>query len=74
MLERIAEIFSSDSKAWEGTPTELCGYLGVDMQPNALTRKLNVNAGRLLDEYGIRYENKRNRNGRKVKFSLFEQA
>ena len=74
LLERIAEIFSSGSKTWEGTPTELCGYLGVDMQANALTRKLNVNAGRLLNEYGIRYENNRNRNGRKVKFSLFEQA
>lgn len=68
LLERIAEIFSSDSKVWEGTPTELCGYLGVDMQPNALTRKLNVNAGRLLDEYGIHYENSRNRNERRVKF------
>ena len=72
LLERIAEIFSSGNKTWEGTPTELCGYLGVDMQANALTRKLNVNAGRLLNEYGIRYENNRNRNGRKVKFSLFE--
>ena len=52
LLERIAEIFSSGNKTWEGTPTELCGYLGVDMQANALTRKLNVNAGRLLNEYG----------------------
>ena len=74
LLERIAEIFSSDSKAWEGTPTELCGYLGVDMQPNALTRKLNVNAGRLLDEYGIHYENSRNRNERRVRFTLLIQA
>ena len=74
LLERIAENFFSGNKTWEGTPTELCGYLGVDMQANALTRKLNVNAGRLLNEYGIRYENNRNRNGRKVKFSLFEQA
>ena len=74
LLERIAEVLSLGSEAWEGTPTELCGYLSVEMQPNALTRKLNVNAGRLLNEYGIRYENNRNRNGRKVKFSLFNQA
>ena len=74
LLERIAGIFSSDSKAWERTPTELCGYLGVDMQPNALTRKLNVNAGRLLDEYGIRYENSRSRNERRVKFTLLIQV
>ena len=44
LLDRIADIFSSGNKTWEGTPTELCGYLGVDMQANALTRKLNVNA------------------------------
>ncbi len=74
LLEKIAQIFSSGSNEWTGTPTELCSLLGIDIQPNALTRKLNVNAGRLLNEYGIRYESSRNRNERKVRLTLTERA
>lgn len=70
LLEKIAQLFSSDSNEWAGTPTELCSILQVDIQPNALTRKLNVNAGRLLNEYSIRYESSRNRNERKVKLTM----
>lgn len=42
------------------------------MAANVLTLKLNVNAGRLLNEYGIRYEYGRYHAGRRVKFSLIE--
>ena len=45
LLDKIADIFSSGGKTWEGTPSELCKHLDIDIQPNALTRKLNVNAG-----------------------------
>ena len=41
-----------------------------DLNPNTLTMKLNINASRLLNEYGIRYENKRNHDGRQVLFHL----
>ena len=40
---------------------------------NTLTYKLNVNAGRLLDEYHIQYSSSRNHNDRKVKFH-YEQT
>ena len=36
------------------------------MKPNTITMKLNVNAGRLFSEYGIRYESKRTHAGRRV--------
>lgn len=74
LLEKIAQLFSSGSNEWTGTPTELCSILQLDIQPNALTRKLNINAGRLFNEYGIRYENSRSRNERKVKLSRLEQV
>lgn len=74
LLEKIAQLFSSGSKEWAGTPTELCSILQLDIQPNALTRKLNINAGRLLNEYKIIYENSRSRSERKVKLSRLEQA
>ena len=73
LLEFIAEKITADNSSWEGTPTALAEWLAVDLKPNALTMKLNINAGRLYNEYGIRYENKRCHDGRKVRLYL-EQA
>ena len=74
LLEQVSAFLSSGGKEWAGTPTELASILGVDMKPNALTRRLNVNAGRLLNEYGIRYESSRNRNERTVKLAAAERS
>ena len=48
---------------WSGSATQLVALLGEDMQPNILTRRLNVKAGELLNEYGIEYTVKRTRSG-----------
>ena len=72
LLEQIAALLSAGSGEWAETPTELATWLAVDMPPNALTKKLNVNVGRLFNEYGIRYENSRSHNGRKVSFQLVQ--
>lgn len=74
LLEKIAYLFSSGSNEWAGTPTELCSILQLDIQPNALTRKLNINAGRLYNEYGIRYESSRSRSERTIKLVRLLQA
>ena len=74
LLEQVSAFLSSGGKDWAGTPTELSALLGVDMKPNTLTRRLNVNAGRLLNEYGIRYESRRNRNERTVKLAAAERS
>lgn len=74
LLEQVSAFLSSAGKDWAGTPTELSALLGVDMKPNALTRRLNVNAGRLLNEYGIRYESSRTRNERTVKLAATERS
>ena len=56
-----------------GSATELLDRLdGMDIQPNVLTRKLNVNADRLWNEYGIRIETSRTHAGRIVKLTLEE--
>ena len=70
LLEEIAKRITADMPEWTGTPTELCGFLELDIKPNALTQKLNVNAGRLSQEYGIEYWNKRTHTGRQVGFRL----
>ena len=72
ILEAVAKFITADNPQWTGSPTELVERLGVDMQANVLTLKLNVNAGRLMNEYGIQYENKRCHEGRRVRLSLVE--
>lgn len=73
LLEEVAKHINAEQPDWEGTSTEFIELLGLDVQPNTLTYKLNVNAGRLLDEYHIQYSSSRNHNGRKVKFH-YEQT
>lgn len=63
ILEAVAKLVT---EPWCGSPTELATLLKVDMQPNTLTKHLNVNAGRLFEEYGVQYENARNHSGRKI--------
>ena len=66
VLEKIAARFSTSFEPWEGTATELCSLLQVDVKPNMLTMKLNINADRLFKEHSIRYTNRRTHDGRKV--------
>lgn len=66
ILEAVAKLAT---ELWCGSPTELAALLQVDMQPNTLTKHLNVNAGRLFEEYGIQYENARNHAGRKIRLT-----
>ncbi len=72
LLEKVATFITADNPEWCGSPTELVEVLGVDMKANVLTMKLNINAGRLFNEYGISYENKRCHDGRKVRLHLAE--
>lgn len=70
LLEEVAKRITPDNPQWTGSPTELCAYLDVDLKPNALTQKLNVNAGRLMQDYGINYRNKHGHAGRQIMLSL----
>ncbi len=70
ILEKIAEIVTAENTSWQGTSAELTNMLGIDIQPNKLTRNLNINAGKLLNDYGIEYANTRTHNGRIVTFQL----
>ena len=61
VLEKINAMLTD---TWKGTATELVQLLAVDYKPNAITRYLNVNNGRLENEYGITYQNRRTHSGR----------
>ncbi len=66
ILEAVAKLVTPQAPYWEGTPTELVTVLGLPDQSNRLTRHLNVKAGRLLEEFGIAYENKARHTGRRI--------
>lgn len=74
LLEAVAALVTDEQTAWRGTPTELVERLDMDIQPNTLSKQLNVNAGRLLHEHSIRYENNRNHAGRCITLTLVSEA
>lgn len=73
LLECIANLVTEENPTWQGTATELIEKLGLDMKPNVVSLKLNVNAGRLMNDYSIRYTNKRNHSGRMIFFFLLSK-
>ncbi len=70
ILQAIAAFVNQENPEWCGTATELVEILHLDLKPNTLTMRLNINAGRLLDEHRINYENTRKHSGRQIKLSL----
>ena len=73
ILEAVANVVSEEQPLWSGTASELLQLLpDMDMQPNVLTRKLNIGAEKLFVDYGIRYESSRGHNGRMIKLQLTE--
>lgn len=66
ILEAVARLVAPEQPEWTGSPSELAEALNTGMAANALTKYLNVKCGRLIDEYGISYENKAKHSGRRV--------
>ena len=74
VLEAVAKLVTEQTPEWSGRATELAEILGLEIPPNTLSMKLNVNAARLLNEYGIQYESSRNHNGRFLHFQLEKES
>lgn len=74
VLEAVAGLLLNDGQTeWSGTASELVQLLQMDMQPNVLTRKLNISADRLYAEYGIHYESNRGHSGRLIILRLLTE-
>ena len=69
VLEAVAKIVSADNREWEGSPTELAQAIQTDMAVNRLTKHLNVNASRLLEEHQVKYEYKIKHEGRRIRLT-----
>ena len=66
VLEIIAKFMQNQEK-WKGTATELLNCLyEIDMQPNKLTKKLNISVEKLYVDYQIVYKSSRGHDGRMI--------
>jgi len=72
VLEAIGGFINAENPKWTGTATELIETLTLDIKPNALSLKLNINAGKLYNLYFIQYSNKRTHKGRQITFCYDE--
>lgn len=74
LLEAVAALVTSDKPLWSGTATELVEKLGLDIKPNTLSMRLNVYAGRLMEEHSVQYANERSHAGRCITLALAPKA
>lgn len=69
MLKQISRLVTDECPDWVGTATELVKVLTVDIPINSITKRLNVSAARLLNEYKIVYR-RGQRNGERRPLEL----
>lgn len=70
LLEKVAALVTEERPTWQGSATELIAATGCEIQPNALTKRLNVNASKLLCDYQIRYTNAHTKTGSRITLTL----
>ena len=71
VLEAVAALVTAERPEWNGTATDLAAALGLDIQPNALAKRLNVRAGKLLL---IGYTNTHIRTGSRIRLAWVEEV
>lgn len=67
---KILEFITKENSKWSGTASELVEILKLDIPPNIVTKKLNIVATNLENDFGIRYESNRIHDGRRINFEL----
>lgn len=70
LLALVQGLVSADKPSWSGTATQLAEVLQLQITPIALAMRLNVRAGKLMNDCHIRYENTRTHAGRMITLSL----
>ena len=74
VLEAVAALVTAERPEWNGTATDLAAALGLDIQPNALSKRLNVRAGKLLLDFHIGYTNTHIRTGSRIRLAWVEEV
>lgn len=72
LVRKVASLLTAESTEWEGRASDLVEALQVDIQPNTLTKRLNINVGVLKDTFHVAYNSKRTRNGCYIQLKQLE--
>ena len=70
LLALVQGLVTAEKPSWSGTATQLAEVLQLQITPIALAMRLNVRAGKLMDDYHIHYENTRTHAGRTITLTL----
>jgi hypothetical protein len=73
LLEKVAALVASDHPQWSGSASELVAAIQTDLQPNGLSKRLNVKAGVLWQDYHIQYHSEHRRNGSYIEMTLLPE-
>ena len=74
-MDAVVNIIPDDTGEWTGSASELLALLpDMELQPNTITRKLNVNTDRLFTEYGVIYTNSHTRDGSRLRLKKIKVA
>ena len=71
---KISEFITNENPKWSGTASELVEILKLDIAPNSLTKKLNIEAGNLENDFGIQYEYHRKPDRRIISLKLISSV
>ena len=72
-VQEVIAKFLEKQTRWQGTATELLNCLSeINMQPNKLTKKLNVSVEKLYIDYQVIYKSSRGHDGRIIYLEKLE--
>lgn len=72
LLEKISAFITKETPLWSGSATDLISLLSIEIKPNVLSRKLNISASRLYNEYNIVFKTVRTSESRIIILKLEE--
>lgn len=72
LLEAIAKMLTAEKPMWQGSATELITLLGVDIQPNTLTKKAECKSGKTLERLQYQIQKRHTRSGSRISLTLTE--
>jgi RecA-family ATPase len=73
LLEKVAALVTSEQPKWSGSASDLVAAIQTDLQPNGLSKRLNVKAGVLWQDYHIQYHSEHRRNGSYIEMTLLPE-
>lgn len=72
LLQAVAKLVTVEQPQWKGSASELVDALKLEIQPNALSKKLNVRAAKMFQDFKVKYENNRSRTGSNITLTLMQ--